>query len=163
MLSMPGSDISYHDCYVIVYSLVLLTINLHSVIKYNLSTCTDWCSPNNSYDWCLCLHLIYTNKTVMQKSSRTIIQSAGAFLNEDKLFVVTSYTASSEINLSCSLRWSWQHGDDWGIFSPWVYCGRWYPLCCVQIISLAKVGWMLPGTHSHVLYYMTYLLNSYSR
>ncbi len=31
MLSMPGSNISYHACYV-VYSLVLLTINLHSVI-----------------------------------------------------------------------------------------------------------------------------------
>jgi hypothetical protein len=33
MLSMPGSNISYHACYV-VYSLVLLTINLHSVSMY---------------------------------------------------------------------------------------------------------------------------------
>ena len=40
----------------------------------------------------------------MQQSSRAIIQSVGAFLNEDKLFLVTSYTASSEINLSCCLR-----------------------------------------------------------
>ena len=31
MLSMPDSDISYHACYV-VYSLVLLTMNLHRVI-----------------------------------------------------------------------------------------------------------------------------------
>ena len=27
-------------------------------------------------------------------------------LNEDMLFVVISYTATSEINLSCCLRWS---------------------------------------------------------
>jgi len=65
-----------------------------------------WCSPNSSYYWCLCLYLIYTNKTVMQHTSRVIIQSV-------KLFIVRCI-ASSEINLSCCLRWSWWHGDDWG-------------------------------------------------
>ena len=134
-LSLPGSDMSYHACYV-VYSQVLLSVILRSAMYL-------------TYHWCLCLHLIYTSKAVMQHAKyRWIMQSI--FLNENKLFVVISCKASSEINLSCCLSWSWRHGDDWGIYSPLVNCGRWY--------NVFGEGFL---EHTH-MYQMTDLLNSYS-
>ena len=65
-------------------------------------------------------------------------------------------TATTGINLSICLRWSWRHGDDWGIYFIRMTHHEYIVVDGIHEVVFGLYtfgeGWMLPGTQSHVLH-----------